>query len=47
VGNTSVTEVRTLLLGTPGNLLIDFGVLVGAAIIGVATASALLGRLAR
>jgi hypothetical protein len=35
------------LLGTPANELLDFGVPVGAAILAIAAASALMGRLAR
>lgn len=42
-----VGALRTLLLNSPGSLLVDFGVLVGAAILAIAVASALLGRLAR
>jgi ABC-2 type transport system permease protein len=42
-----VNALRRLLLGLPGNLWLDFGVLTFAAVLGVAVASALLGRLAR
>ena len=42
-----VGALRTLLLGTPGSLLVDIAALVGAAALGVGAASALLGRLAR
>jgi ABC-2 type transport system permease protein len=42
-----VNALRVLLLGTPGNLFGDFGVLILAALLGTAAASALLGRLAR
>ncbi|MFD8919301.1 ABC transporter permease [Streptomyces sp. NPDC059569] len=42
-----VDALRGLLLGTPSHLLLDFGVLVLAAAVGIAAASSLLGRLAR
>ncbi|MFD4576090.1 ABC transporter permease [Streptomyces sp. NPDC058417] len=42
-----VDALRGLLLGTPAHLALDFGVLLLAAALGVAAASALLGRLAR
>lgn len=42
-----VDALRHLLIGTPGNLLPDIAVLVVAAAAGIATASALLGRLVR
>ena len=42
-----VNALRRLLLGTPGNLLIDFGVLVFALVLGVTVASAILPRLVR
>ena len=42
-----VNALRRLLLGMPGNLWLDFGVLVLAAVLGVSVASSLLGRLAR
>jgi ABC-2 type transport system permease protein len=42
-----VNALRTLLLGTPGNMLLDVGVLVFAATLGVVTASVLLRRLVR
>ncbi|MFE2033329.1 ABC transporter permease [Streptomyces scopuliridis] len=42
-----VDALRGLLLGTPSHLLLDFGVLLAAAVVGIAAASSLLGRLAR
>ncbi len=42
-----VSALRGLLIGAPTNLWLDFGVLVVAAILGIATASALLRRLAQ
>ncbi|MFF5564786.1 ABC transporter permease [Streptomyces sp. NPDC012623] len=42
-----VDALRGLLLGTPSHLLLDFGVLLVAALLGIAAASSLLGRLAR
>ncbi|MET7682596.1 ABC transporter permease [Streptomyces sp. NPDC005423] len=42
-----VDALRGLLLGTPAHLGADFAVLVVAAVLGVAAASSLLGRLAR
>ncbi|MFE3137403.1 ABC transporter permease [Streptomyces scopuliridis] len=42
-----VDALRGLLLGTPAHLLLDFGVLLAAAVVGIAAASSLLGRLAR
>ena len=42
-----VSALRTLLIGTPSNALLDMAVLVIAAIVGVITASALLRRLVR
>jgi ABC-2 type transport system permease protein len=42
-----VDALRHLLIGTPGHLLLDFGVLVVAAAAGITAASALLGRLVR
>lgn len=42
-----VSALRGLLLGTPTNLPLDFAVLILAAALGIAAASALLGRLAR
>ncbi|MFK0295300.1 ABC transporter permease [Streptomyces sp. NPDC090442] len=42
-----VEALRGLLLGTPSHLALDFAVLVGAAVAGIAAASSLLGRLAR
>jgi ABC-2 type transport system permease protein len=42
-----VNALRGLLVGAPADLWADFGVLVGAAVIGIAGAAALLGRLVR
>jgi len=42
-----VNALRALLLGTPGNTLLDVGVLLVAAALGVFTASTLLRRLVR
>lgn len=42
-----VDALRGLLLGTSSHLLLDYGVLVFAALVGIVTASSLLGRLAR
>ncbi|MFC9608524.1 ABC transporter permease [Streptomyces niveus] len=42
-----VDALRGLLLGTPSHLLLDFGVLAFAALMGITAASSLLGRLAR
>lgn len=42
-----VNALRALLLGTPGNTLVDVTVLVVAAVLGVLVASALLRRLVR
>ena len=42
-----VGALRTLLLGTAGNLAVDAAALVTAAVLGIVVASALLGRLAR
>ncbi|MFC4585414.1 ABC transporter permease [Sphaerisporangium corydalis] len=42
-----VDALRGLLIGTPAHLALDFAVLVVAVVLGVASASALLGRLAR
>jgi ABC-2 type transport system permease protein len=42
-----VDALRGLLIGTPANLALDYGVLLVAVIIGVTAASALVGRLAR
>lgn len=42
-----VSALRGLLIGTPTNLWVDFGVLVGAAGASIAIASVLLGRLAQ
>jgi ABC-2 type transport system permease protein len=42
-----VDALRGLLLGTPSHLLLDFGVLVSAAIVGICVAARLVDRLAR
>jgi hypothetical protein len=42
-----VDALRGLLIGTPSHLPLDFGVPAGAAVAGIAAASALLGRLAK
>jgi ABC-2 type transport system permease protein len=42
-----VNALRGLLIGTPSNMALDIGVLVAAAVLGVAVASALLRRLVR
>jgi len=42
-----VDALRGLLIGTPSHLPLDFGVLTVALIAGIATASSLIGRLAR
>jgi ABC-2 type transport system permease protein len=42
-----VDALRHLLIGTPGNLPLDFAVLVLATAVGVVTASGVLGRLVR
>ncbi|MFD8130989.1 ABC transporter permease [Streptomyces mirabilis] len=42
-----VDALRGLLLGTPAHLPLDYGVLAVAAVLGVLSASSLLGRLAR
>ena len=42
-----VNALRELLLGTPGHLATDFGVLILAGVLGTIAASALLSRLAR
>ena len=42
-----VNALRTLLIGTPSNALLDMGVLIVAALAGIVTASALLRRLVR
>ena len=42
-----VDALRALIIGTPGNLPLDFAVLVVAAAAGITAASALLGRLVR
>ena len=40
-----VSALRGLLLGTPTNYWVDFGVLVGSAVAGIVCAAALIGRL--
>ena len=42
-----VDALRNLLIGSPSNLVLDFGVMVLAVVVGVVCASALVGRLAR
>ncbi|MGW5239688.1 ABC transporter permease [Monashia sp. NPDC004114] len=42
-----VSALRGLLIGTPTNYWLDFGVLLGSAVAGIACAAALIGRLAR
>jgi ABC-2 type transport system permease protein len=42
-----VSALRGLLIGTSADLWLDFGVLAGSALAGIATAAALLGRLSR
>jgi ABC-2 type transport system permease protein len=42
-----VNALRGLLIGTPAAYALDFGVLIGAVVIGIVTASSLIGRLAR
>ena len=42
-----VDALRGLLLGTHAHILVDFGVLIVAAVLGIALASSLLDRLAR
>ena len=42
-----VDALRGLLLGTHAHILVDFGVLILAAVLGIALASSLLDRLAR
>ena len=42
-----VEALRGLLVGTPARFALDFGVLVGAAVVAITVASALLNRLAR
>ncbi|ODR17719.1 hypothetical protein BHQ19_28270 [Mycolicibacterium porcinum] len=42
-----VNALRGLLIGTPTNWVLDIGVLVAAAVLGIAVASALLRRLVR
>ncbi|WP_072802736.1 ABC transporter permease [Rhodococcoides yunnanense] len=42
-----VNALRDLLIGIPSNLVLDFGVLILAAVLGITAASSTLGRLAR
>jgi ABC-2 type transport system permease protein len=42
-----VAGLRGLLLGLPTNYWLDFGVLIGTAVLGICAAAALLGRLSR
>jgi len=42
-----VDALRGLLIGTPSHIALDFGVLLFSVVIGVATASSLVDRLAR
>lgn len=42
-----VDALRGLLIGTPAHLPLDLGVLCSAALVGIVSASALMGRLAR
>jgi len=42
-----VDALRGLLVGSPSHLGLDLGVLAGAVVIGVSTASSLVARLAR
>jgi ABC-2 type transport system permease protein len=42
-----VDALRGLLIGTPSHLALDFGVLLFSVVVGVTTASSLVGRLAR
>jgi ABC-2 type transport system permease protein len=42
-----VNALRNLLLGTSGNLLVDFGVLLFALALGITVAAAILPRLVR
>ena len=42
-----VNALRTLLIGTPSNAVLDMGVLIVAAVLGIVAASALLRRLVR
>jgi ABC-2 type transport system permease protein len=42
-----VSALRGLLIGTPTNYWVDVGVLLGSAVVGIAAAAALIGRLAR
>jgi ABC-2 type transport system permease protein len=42
-----VSGLRGLLLGLPTNYWLDFGVLIGTAVLGICAAAALLGRLSR
>jgi ABC-2 type transport system permease protein len=42
-----VDALRGMLIGTHAHVLLDFGVMVGAVVLGIVTASSLVGRLAR
>lgn len=42
-----VNALRGLLVGAPANLWVDFGVLVGAAVLGIIGAASLMGKLVR
>jgi len=42
-----VSALRTLLLGAPGSLAVDAGVLIGSTVLSIVVASSLLSRLAR
>jgi len=42
-----VAALRGLLIGVPTNYWLDFGVLVAAAVAGICTAGAAIGRLSR
>ena len=42
-----VSALRGMLIGTSANLLLDFGVMVFAVVLGIITASSLVSRLAR
>jgi ABC-2 type transport system permease protein len=42
-----VNALRGLLVGAPANLWADFGVLVGAAVLGIIGAASVMGKLVR
>ncbi|MCU1660860.1 MAG: hypothetical protein JWR58_925, partial [Pseudonocardia sp.] len=42
-----VNALRGLLVGAEANLWVDFGVLLGAAVVGIMGAASLLGKLVR